>query len=1134
MLFVLFYEEILSMQSPRRPDEEDFRLSTLQECGLLDTPFEQRFDRLTLLAQKIFQTEIVLISLIDSDRQWFKSRQGLDVAETGRDISFCGHAILSDDILHVSDASQDLRFFDNPLVVGAPHIRFYAGAPLHAQNGQRIGTLCIIDPTPRTLNAEEQDLLRHLADCIEHEISNTQSQRQRNALLTLTRITSLTFQDPQILLREALALGCQYLQVSTGVISQIQENETVIQVCHSNTGLIKEGQRFRKETTFSDLLNKEHDVFCETHLSQSSFANHPSYQQFSQETYIGLPLFVEGKRFGTLGFSDPHARSNRFTDIEIEFINVLGDWVNGTIKRQYLNLSLQRQQQLNDAVAKAQSQFIKGKDRGKGFDTLLSNSLRLTQSEYGFICEVLRNRDNVPYLKVCSILDLGWDEKTVELNKKNVQNGIDFFDLNSLFDLRSEKRLPIISNNLAFERHVGDLPPDHPPLRHFLALPVEYDGEIVAMMGIANSPSSFDKMTVDFLQPVTIAVGQLVNAARIQRQHAQSEQRLANIIEGTNIGTWECHVPSGMTIINERWAEMLGYTLDELSPTNVQTWIDLCHPDDAKITADLIDKHFKGEIPYVDLVSRMRHKDGSWIWIRDRGCVVSWDDNGQPLVMSGSHQDVTQERIAEEKLAHAYELLEQSNAAARIGTWEYDLTSREINWSSVTRQIHEVDADFECNAELALSFFKGRDSREHIHHLLTEAGTKGTRFDAEFKIITAKKHERWVRIIGLPQMKEGQIRGIYGTLQDISDSKASAQALRDQAAHTQAIIDNVLDGIITVDHLGFIDAFNFAAAKIFGYYKEELIGKHYTILLPEGEDGPNTSFPLRADNVSSMIGIAQEIEARRKNGTVFPLDLSVSAVKRQGRALYIGLVRDITERKRVERIKNEFISTVSHELRTPLTSISGALGLILGGATGALPDNLKPLLNIASKNSQRLTFLINDLLDMEKLSAGKMHFDMQDYALAPLLQQAIDTNVTFGAERGVTLRLHQPVPEVTISIDIQRFMQVISNLLSNAIKYSPANETVDIHAMVLEMRVRITVTDQGKGIPDQFRDRIFQKFAQADSSDTREKGGTGLGLAISRELIESMRGSIGFESVDGAGASFYIELPLVSDIVVSP
>lgn len=294
------------MQLPRLPDDEEYRITTLQECGLLDTPQEQRFDRLTLLTKQIFKTEIVLISLIDTNRQWFKSRQGLDVMETGRDISFCGHAILSEETLHIPDAQNDPRFFDNPLVIGPPYIRFYAGAPLHAKNGQRIGTLCIIDSEPRSLTAEEQEVLRNLADCVEHEISNVQSQRQHNALLTLTRITSLTFQDPQILLRETLALGCQYLKLETGVISQFQGNEIIIQVYQSSVGNIKEGQRFLRELTYSDLVHKDHDVIHTTHAGQSVFSQHQSYLQFKQETYIGIPLFLEGRRYGTLGLSLIH------------------------------------------------------------------------------------------------------------------------------------------------------------------------------------------------------------------------------------------------------------------------------------------------------------------------------------------------------------------------------------------------------------------------------------------------------------------------------------------------------------------------------------------------------------------------------------------------------------------------------------------------------------------------------------------------------------------------------------------------------------------------------------------------------------------------------------------------------------
>lgn len=1119
------------MLPPEFPADEDLRLNTLRECRLLDTQAEERFDRLTRLARQIFKTDIALVSLIDTDRQWFKSRQGLDAEQTGRDISFCGHAILSSEIFLIPDASKDRRFWDNPLVVGEPHIRFYAGAPLRASNGQRIGTLCIIDRKPRELSQQDAAILRDLADCVEHEIANELAQRQHDALLTLTRITSLAVEDPQILLRETLALGCAYLKMTTAAISLIHGDELEIKAVQSPGNVIQEGQRFKRSQTYSDLLNMDMSIVYIHHLGQSEYRHHPSYQHFKQESYIGIPLLLEGKRYGTLAFSDAAPRSTLFTDVEIEFVNVLGDWVNSTLKKMTLNHSLQLQQQMNEIVARSQSQFIKGQDKGDGFRTLLADTLQLNQGDFGFICEVMHDHNDLPYLKTHTVINgSGQQERAGKAEWKPAKElTVDAIDTLSHLALTTGRPMSYPAVQAADSQL--QTPDWYPVIRNLLSIPIPHDGTVIALITLANYPNTTEVNQTEFLQPILITIAQLVNAAKIQRQHEESEKRLANIIEGTNIGTWECHVPSGKTVLNERWAEMLGYTLEELSPTTVQTWLDLCHPDDMKISANLIEQHFKGQIPYYDMISRLRHKDGHWVWVRDRGCVVSWNEDGQPLIMSGSHQDVTQERLAEEKLAHAYELLEQSNAAARIGTWEYDLDTRQIYWSNVTRQVHEVDHDYVCELQDAITFYKPGKNRERISALLARAAQDGERYDAEFEIITARKHEKWVRVIGLPQWKDGRIQRVYGTFQDISESKAAAVALKEQAAQTQAILDNVLDGIITVDHSGKIAAYNSAAANIFGYRRDQLIGQHFSVLLPpdnpQGELHPFGSLT----NIDDVVGISREIEARRQNGEIFPLDLSISAVRRQGRPLYIGLVRDITERKRLEKIKNEFIATVSHELRTPLTSISGALGLVLGGAAGGMPDSMSSLLTIASKNSQRLSFLINDLLDMEKLSAGKMQFHIQSFELALLLQQAIETNQTFSTQRKISLLLQQPLPEVSIAVDSQRLMQVLTNLLSNAIKYSPENETVQIAAKVIGGLVRISVSDHGTGIPEEFYPRIFQKFAQADSSDTRKKGGTGLGLAISRELVEHMGGKIGFESAIGQGSHFYIDFPIMKTLV---
>ncbi|MGA8864569.1 MAG: CHASE domain-containing protein [Gallionella sp.] len=249
-------------------------------------------------------------------------------------------------------------------------------------------------------------------------------------------------------------------------------------------------------------------------------------------------------------------------------------------------------------------------------------------------------------------------------------------------------------------------------------------------------------------------------------------------------------------------------------------------------------------------------------------------------------------------------------------------------------------------------------------------------------------------------------------------------------------------------------------------------------------------------------------------------------IQYQGKPAVLGWFHDITERIRIDKMKSEFISTVSHELRTPLTSIVGSLGLIAGGALGELPAQAKNMIEIAHRNSLRLSLLINDLLDMEKLAEGKMEFKMQLQKLMPLIKQALEDNQGYGNARNVRLELTGRSYDAMVNVDAHRLMQVLSNLLSNAIKYSPDNGTVEVAVQNDQQKVRITVTDRGPGIPAEFRSWMFQKFSQADSSDTRQKGGTGLGLAIARELVERMGGEIGFDSVEGQGASFYVEFPV--------
>ncbi len=297
--------------------------------------------------------------------------------------------------------------------------------------------------------------------------------------------------------------------------------------------------------------------------------------------------------------------------------------------------------------------------------------------------------------------------------------------------------------------------------------------------------------------------------------------------------------------------------------------------------------------------------------------------------------------------------------------------------------------------------------------------------------------------------------------------------------------------------------------------------------LTVAEDLAQQKARLAQTMLSNVDHFTTELRLQHKHGHVVPVLLR-GYIQRdpQGMAQRIsGTLMDITERKRVEQMKNDFVSTVSHELRTPLTSISGALGLIVGGALGSAPPTMQQMLEIAYRNSLRLGHLINDLLDMEKIAAGKMSFELREHSLGDLLEESLASNQALCEQHGVCCTLEHPT-DVLVWVDGLRLQQVLGNFLSNAVKFTPEGGEIRLHSSLRGTKVRISVTDQGPGIPEAFRSRVFEKFAQADASDSRQKSGTGLGLAITKELIERMGGTVGFDCVPGQGTTFWCELPI--------
>ncbi len=667
------------MKSPEIPENEQGRLSALQALDILDTGREERFDRLTRLASHVAGTPIALVSLIDQYRQWFKSRVGLDAEETPRDISFCGHAILQDELFQVPDALQDPRFSDNPLVTGDPSIRFYAGVPLELESGHTVGTLCVIDRKPRTLDAEQQSLLKDIARAVVDELM------------------------------------------------------------------------------------------------------------------------------------------------------------------------------LGNVLARAR--------------------LQVKQAEQ------------------------------LRATLETVADGI---------------------------------------------------------------------ITID---------------AR-------------GIVQSVN--------PAALKLFGYRENELVGRNVSVLMPE-----------------------------PY-----RQQHD----------GYLSRYLSGGDPRVI-GVGRDTTGQR-------------------------------------------------------------KDR-STFPMHLAVSEMCYEGERF-------------------------------FTGVVHDTSAETRLRQDLKESLELRQAILFSASVAIISIMPDGTILSFNRGAEQLLGYGAEDLVGKQRFELLHDPQEIAERAAALSEElgrkvepGFEVFIARARLGEADRRewaylhrDGTRIPVEQTITALRSPSGAIkgFLGIAVDIRQRKDAERTKNEFVSTVSHELRTPLTSLRGALGLLMSRFSDDLPEKGRNLLENASRNSERLSLLINDILDLEKLEADRMDFEMISGDLREAVSQAVTSNLGYAEKFGVELRLLDVPPAAPALFDNHRLQQVLSNLISNAVKFSPEGATVDVSLTALADQWRISIRDRGRGIPESFRGKIFQRFSQADSSDAREKGGTGLGLSISRAIVEKHNGKIGFHDGDGGGTEFFFVLNSAADV----
>ena len=361
--------------------------------------------------------------------------------------------------------------------------------------------------------------------------------------------------------------------------------------------------------------------------------------------------------------------------------------------------------------------------------------------------------------------------------------------------------------------------------------------------------------------------------------------------------------------------------------------------------------------------------------------------------------------------------------------------------------------------------------------------------------------------------------------EEVSERKYSEEELRKSETRNRALVDAIPDLMLRIRADGvFLD---YIVAEDGGGLTpdpEEFLGRAIHDVMPA------ESADLVMSNVSKALdtgkGRTFEYQLAVPSGGTDVRDFE-ARVHISGDDEVVAIVRDITERRAVERMKDEFISVVSHELRTPLTSIRGSLGLLAGGMLGDTPEKGQHMLDIAVSNTDRLVRLINDILDIERMESGKVTMEMKECDAADLITQASEVMQKMAEEAGVTLSTTARTGR--LYADPDRILQTLTNLLSNAIKFSPRGGTVWLTAEHQGDEMRFRVEDQGRGIPAVMFESIFERFQQVDASDSREKGGTGLGLAICRSIVQQHGGKIWAESAETRGSTFTFTLPTAAD-----
>lgn len=415
----------------------------------------------------------------------------------------------------------------------------------------------------------------------------------------------------------------------------------------------------------------------------------------------------------------------------------------------------------------------------------------------------------------------------------------------------------------------------------------------------------------------------------------------------------------------------------------------------------------------------------------------------------------------------------------------------------------------------------------HMHQRLE----KKRGFNVEVVNYRKSGEKFWFAIEVQPILgKDGEVVNFMSIESDITERKQNEDALREREGHIRAIVDNLVDGIVTINEKGIVETFSPAAERVFGYRAEEIVGQSVNLLMPEPYSSQHDHYIARylESGEPRIIGIGREVIGKRKDNSTFPLDLAVNEMHSRGRRLFVGITRDITERKRLEEMKDEFLRVASHDLKNPLGSILGFAQLVMELTPPGTPMSKRSywFLEKIVDGGRVMKELITDFLDFHALEDGKLRLERVPCDLNEIARGLSESNREYARSKRIDLDLDLEKGLPRISADPARIRQVVQNLIENAVKFSPQGSDVVVSTRQKDGQIVFAVKDSGPGLTDDDLENVFQKYARLSSKPTGEEKSSGLGLAICKQLIEIHGGEIGVRNNPDKGATFWFRLPI--------